>query len=458
MILHIISVFVNLQDSMQYLCTISTHTMDYIDAATSGILSPHVLPIADLQKMLQYIADTLPPTLHLPISPVDTLHFYRYLHTHVLIENKQFLLLIDIPIQDRARQITIHQVFTLDIPHGNYSARYDINTQYFGVTKGTTMGLELSSTQFEVCKQANGQFCHISMPFQPLANPPTCIAALYAKSTASIESKCSLQLHKTTTTPLPTQIMPDVWILATPTSAPTDTISLIFPEKPMETIPIRQPLHVLKLPMACSATSANFYLPLRYETPILNVNVSLNMANLQAINITALHFRIWQHMGSNHSETELQHLATLPSIPVHKVYQHLLNNSLQLTPFNMQPSEDTNTLWKLFTHPGIYVSALDSILPVGVGLFCCYFFWCQPARLVCQPLKSGNMQYTIVDDNVEEAPIYRCEGKAPKPTRPCKNHCLAIECLPTQLESHQKLQLKSFAVPAQGSLVKSSKI
>ena len=384
--------------------------------------------------------------------------FYRYLHTHVLIENKQFLLLIDIPIQERAHQITIHQVFTLDIPHGNYSAHYDINTQYFGVTKDATMGLELSSTQFEVCKQANRQFCHISTPFQPLANPPTCIAALYAKSATNIESKCSLQLYKATATPLPTQITPDVWILTTPTSAPTDTISLICLEKPMETILIRQPLHVLKLPMACSSTSANFYLPPRYETPILNVNVSLNMASLQAINITALHFCIWQHMGRNHSETELQHLATLPSIPVQKVYQHLLNNSLHLTPFNMQPSEDTNTLWNLFTHPGIYISALGSLIPVGIGLFCCYFFWCRPARLAHLPLKSGNMQYTIVDDNVEEAPIYRCEGKAPKPTRPHENHGLAIEHLPTWSESCQKPQLKPFAVPAQGSLVKSSKI
>ena len=280
MILHIRSVSANLRDTMLYLRTISTHTMDYIDAATSGILSPHVLPFVDLCKMLQHIADALPPTLHLLISPVDTLHFYRYLRTHVLIENKKFLLLIDIAIQDRARQITIHQVFTLDIPHGNYSAHYDINTQYFGVTKDATLGLELSRTQFEVCKQANGQFCHISMPFQPLANPPTCIAALYAKSTANIESKCSLQLHKASPTPLPTQIIQNVWILATPTSAPMDTISLICPEKPMETIPIRQPLHVLKLPMACSATSANFYLPPWYEMPILNVNVSLDMANL----------------------------------------------------------------------------------------------------------------------------------------------------------------------------------
>ena len=128
MILHIRSVFTNLRDSLHYLHTVSTHTMDYIDAATSGILSPHVLPVADLQKMLHHIADTLLPTLHLPISLEDTLHFCRYLHTHVLIENKQFLLLIDISIQDRACQITIHQVFTLDIPHGNYSAHYDINT------------------------------------------------------------------------------------------------------------------------------------------------------------------------------------------------------------------------------------------------------------------------------------------------------------------------------------------
>ena len=106
----------------------------------------HVLPIIDLQKMLQHTADTLPPTLHLPISPEDTLHFYRYLRTHILIENKQFLLLIDIPIQDRSHQITIHQILTLDIPHRNYSACYDVNTKYFGVTKDVTIAVELSTT------------------------------------------------------------------------------------------------------------------------------------------------------------------------------------------------------------------------------------------------------------------------------------------------------------------------
>ena len=101
LILHIRSVFANLCDSLNYIQMVSAHTMDYINAATSRTLSPHILPIMDLQKML-HISDTLPPMLHLPVSPDYTLHFYRYLHTHILIENKQFLLLIDVPIQDRS--------------------------------------------------------------------------------------------------------------------------------------------------------------------------------------------------------------------------------------------------------------------------------------------------------------------------------------------------------------------
>ena len=52
MILHIRSVFANLCDSPNYIQMVSTHTMEYINTATSRTLSPHVLPVIDLQKML----------------------------------------------------------------------------------------------------------------------------------------------------------------------------------------------------------------------------------------------------------------------------------------------------------------------------------------------------------------------------------------------------------------------
>ena len=87
--------------------------------------------------------------------------------------------------------------------------------------------------------------------------------------------------------------------------------------------------------MACSATSSDFYLPPRYETLNLDVSISLNMANLQMINILAQDFHIWQHLGSNRSEAQLQHLTNIPSISVHKIYKNLLNNTLPIMPFDM---------------------------------------------------------------------------------------------------------------------------
>ena len=62
------------------------------------------------------------------------------------------------------------------------------------------------------------------------------------------------------------------------------------------------------------------------------------------------------------------------------------------------------------------------------------------------------MPYTIVDDNVEAASIYRCDSKAGQPiVRPHENHDLHIEQEPTWTGSRQKQQIQSRAVPASGS-------
>ena len=125
-ILHTRSILGNLQDSLYYMREAALHIMDYIDAVTTEILLPHILPIEDLREMLKHIEETLPSTMHLPISSEDILHFYRHLHTHILIADEQFLLLINVPIQDHAQQIDVYEVLNLDISHRNISACYDI--------------------------------------------------------------------------------------------------------------------------------------------------------------------------------------------------------------------------------------------------------------------------------------------------------------------------------------------
>ena len=76
-VLHIRSILANLWNSILYMREIALHTMDYIDAATTGLLLPHILPVQGLRKMLNAIEDKLPSMMHLQISSKDTLHFYR---------------------------------------------------------------------------------------------------------------------------------------------------------------------------------------------------------------------------------------------------------------------------------------------------------------------------------------------------------------------------------------------
>ena len=223
------------------------HTMDYVDVVTTGTLSPYILPITYLKQMLSNIEDALPPTMHLPVSSEDTLHFHHYLHTHVLITNQQFLLLIDVPIQDSLQQLSIYKIFTLDIPHGNFTACYDVNIQYLGITQDETMAVEISQHQFSTFQDANGQFCNIHAPFQPIANPQSCITALYSKNAASISTRCSLQIRKTQNISIPSQIAPHVWILTTAPSAVTTAITLICPGETTKFLPVKKPIHVLHL-------------------------------------------------------------------------------------------------------------------------------------------------------------------------------------------------------------------
>ena len=123
-------------------------------------------------------------------------------------------------------------------------------------------------------------------------------------------------------------------------------------------------------------------------------------------------------------------------------HQFLLISSISTWSTAMDPSlhfistdesiDDTASLCTLFSHPGVYVMAIGLLIPARLGMFCCYFFWCWPAKLTHWPLQSGSMQCTIVDDDVEEAPIYRSDGTAWQPIiRPCENHDLCMKWEPT---------------------------
>ena len=177
---------------------------------------------------------------------------------------------------------------------------------------------------------------------------------------------------------MPIQVDPSVWIITTSPSAPQYTLTQICPGAPSHLINIRRQIHTLELPTACSITSPHFYLPPTYQNPHWAVNISLLSASIHVINISSLDFHVWHHFENCHNDTQLQHLSTIPSILVRKLYLHLQNSSHHITPFATtdESADNTDSIWTLFSHTGIYVTAIGSLIPAGLGIFCCYFFWC----------------------------------------------------------------------------------
>ena len=321
------------------------------------------------------------------------------------------------------------------------------------------MAVEMSPHQFSTCQEANGQFCNVVTPFQPPMNLPSCITALYTKNACSTLTRCSLQIRKTQDVSIPSQLTPGVWILTTPPSATTTAITLISPGDIKIYYNTETNSDFTTTP---SLQCYNTQLP---STPTL-WKLSFRSQHVFGYGKSKhdQHVISWfAYMATFGKASEWESATTLGQHTLsssEQLYRHMAKGIHHITPFT-SPEEstgDTDSIWTLFSHTGVYVMAIGLFIPAGLGIFCCYFFWCQPARLAGWPLQPGTMQYSIVDDDVEAVSIYRCNCKVSQPTRPCGNHGLCIEHIPTWMESWCKQQMQSLLVPAQGSLVNTSKI
>ena len=275
----------------------------------------------------------------------------------------------------------------MDIPHRNYSACYDIENKYLGITFDETSIIGISGDKFKACQKDNGQFCIFNTPLLPLANPPTCVSALYAKDKDSIQNRCSLQIKKVSSTNISTSIAPKVWIITSSTMAVPSGITLICPGEEPRTVMPQTPIHILRLQPTCSATSQHFHLPPKYESHKVTINIPLNTANLNVVNISPPEFRIWQHLEGHWNKTLLHHLINIPSVPIDKLYKQMITSNGPVNPFlsTDESRGETSSVWTLFSHAGVYVMAIGLLIPAGLGIFCCYLFWCKPVRLVHQP-------------------------------------------------------------------------
>ena len=183
----------------------------------------------------------------------------------------------------------------------------------------------------------------LKTPLQPLTNPPSCVAALYTKNSREIDRLCELTTKTQPELYLPIPLASIVWAIISSPFKQQLPVTVICPTKPAISIHISPPIHVLRLELACSATSQHFHLPPKYEDTHVMMNLSIYNANLDIINISSTLFRITQHILSVQQQEMLERLAALPPVPIKRITMELMGEVLQETllsdkPFWLRPS------------------------------------------------------------------------------------------------------------------------
>ena len=173
-----------------------------------------------------------------------------------------------------------------------------MDTKYLGVTYNRTKAMDIPGEQFKLCKEANGQFCPLTTPLQPLTNPSSCVAALYTKNSREIDHLCELTTKAQPELYLPIPLASNVWAIISSLFKQQPPVTVICPTRPATLIHISLPIHVLRLEPPCSATSQHFHLPPKYEDTHITMNLSIYNANLDIIDISSALFRITQHVPS----------------------------------------------------------------------------------------------------------------------------------------------------------------
>ena len=101
----------------------------------------------------------------------------------------------------------------LPVPHSNLSAQYKINHRYIGVTYDETKAVAIMDQQYIACQHANRQPCGINAPSQPLMNPLSCIAAMFAKNDQAIREQNSLSISHAPHIFIPVADTSNLWII-----------------------------------------------------------------------------------------------------------------------------------------------------------------------------------------------------------------------------------------------------
>ena len=166
------------------------------------------------------------------------------------------------------------------------------------------------------------------------------------------EWECSV-LYQYFTHHLHLHPLQSLWNLISTPAMQGLAITMICSHKVTSSRLLQQPFQILKLPSVCSVTSRHFHLPPHYEDHTAMMHISLDIANLNAINISTPDFAYVNISIATGWQATYRNWQTHLKFPSHNSTNKWSAQSEPVLPFelNSNKDEEPSLTWKLLAYP-----------------------------------------------------------------------------------------------------------
>ena len=159
------------------------HLTNQFLATSQHRMSFALIQPSQFQKVLVEISDSLPPYLTLPFGThkTDILNYYDMLQPLIFTSGGMFYATVAIPIVATQSGYDLYKIVNLPVPQPDsaLSAKYDLNSDYFVISKNGVTYTLISNEEAILCK--GSPICKLSAPAYKLDRSPSCASALYLK-------------------------------------------------------------------------------------------------------------------------------------------------------------------------------------------------------------------------------------------------------------------------------------
>ena len=252
---------------------------DYLTSIATHMITPRQIPPDDLRVVLEQVSIDMhkfSQRIKLPFDPKkDIWNYYKILRIYPIVLEDYLVIMIDIPLVDKSRELNIYKAHNLPILHPllKKTFQYQLESEYFGITSDVSHVTLLKEVEIIKCIIIGQHFCNLESPLYPLEKADWCVVSLFINDPRKIDESCSINILNQTMS-YAINLHNNLWAVSV--MAPEKLRISCISKTEIYYVELHPPFKIIEIPNSCEAYSPVLLIPAYTETSATRQNITIS--------------------------------------------------------------------------------------------------------------------------------------------------------------------------------------